>query len=102
MVPKEPRQSQDQRQSVSVSQAEHGLTDEVACEFYLSRQLALALGERQAREVGGNKVKILIFKGKTVKVYCPYQSGDKCTNDENNLKGKPCYILDVADYQPEA
>jgi hypothetical protein len=93
---KGPRQSQDQSQTVSVSNAEHGMTDEIDCPFFRNPKYS-PFGPRF--QLAQSKVKFLVYKGRVVKVFCLHASGGKCNSPENTIEGKPCFVLDGSDEQ---
>lgn len=75
----------------SMVHSEHGMTDIVNCCWYLKEKATVTSRITQLNEM--NQVKILIYKGKTVKVYCQYLDDKKCTGQGKPLDKELCYLL---------
>jgi hypothetical protein len=92
----EPGQGQKQEQQVSVTQVEQGYVAEVPCLFY-EQGSRREKSDRPYDAYWTYPVKVVVFQGRTVQAYCPYERAGRCVSKWNNIDTKPCYLLSKRD-----
>ena len=93
MKREEPTLTQQQQQVTNISDAEHGMTDEVNC-AYVDFTLPQLPAWRSQQAALIHTVKLLFFKGEIRRVFCHHFDKGLCTSKLNNTTGKKCIMTE--------
>ncbi len=94
------KQAQGQSQHINITE-KHGIVDSAFCQYFtnevvdsIKRYLShggIEMRNQTAKELHNAKmVKMIVYEGKTAKVYCHLLRNGKCTSPSNDSTDKEC------------